>query len=139
MASLEASVLAMQLGHQRVHVQDISACTIKTLAGAGIANFNKLLGCKEKHAPLKRNATNVNGGQQPSSAVNWPAASPVNHLCGWWFHHHGFGYNRRVTTDKKCHPRVAFFIRRGTQKISESAQLVLRSGKQASRIEAILK
>ncbi|MDO8262417.1 MAG: enoyl-ACP reductase FabI [Gallionella sp.] len=58
-ASLEASVryLAMQLGHQGIRVNGISAGPIKTLAAAGIADFGKLLSYNEKHAPLKRNVT----------------------------------------------------------------------------------
>jgi enoyl-[acyl-carrier protein] reductase I len=58
-ASLEASVryLAMQLGRKGIRVNGISAGPIKTLAAAGIADFSKLLGYNEKHAPLKRNVT----------------------------------------------------------------------------------
>lgn len=58
-ASLEASVryLAMQLGRQGIRVNGISAGPIKTLAAAGIADFNKLLSYNEKNAPLKRNVT----------------------------------------------------------------------------------
>jgi len=58
-ASLEASVryLAMQLGHQGIRVNGISAGPIKTLAASGIGDFGKLLSYNEKHAPLKRNVT----------------------------------------------------------------------------------
>ncbi len=58
-ASLEASVryLAMSLGSQGIRVNGLSAGPIKTLAAAGIGDFNKLLGYNEKHAPLKRNIT----------------------------------------------------------------------------------
>ena len=58
-ASLEASVryLAMQLGREGIRANGISAGPIKTLAAAGIADFNKLLNHNEKHAPLKRNVT----------------------------------------------------------------------------------
>lgn len=58
-ASLEASVryLAMQLGAKGIRVNAISAGPIRTLAAAGIADFNKLLGFNEQHAPLKRNVT----------------------------------------------------------------------------------
>lgn len=58
-ASLEASVryLAMQLGRKGIRVNGISAGPIKTLAASGIADFSKLLGYNEKHAPLKRNVT----------------------------------------------------------------------------------
>jgi enoyl-[acyl-carrier protein] reductase I len=58
-ASLEASVryLAMQLGRKGIRVNGISAGPIKTLAAAGIADFNKLLAYNAKHAPMKRNVT----------------------------------------------------------------------------------
>lgn len=58
-ASLEASVryLAMNLGNCGIRVNGISAGPIRTLAAAGIADFHKLLGYNEKHAPLKRNVT----------------------------------------------------------------------------------
>ncbi len=59
-ASLEASVryLAMDLGRRgAIRVNGISAGPIKTLAAAGIGDFNKLLAYNEKNAPLKRNVT----------------------------------------------------------------------------------
>ena len=58
-ASLEASVryLAMNLGTRNIRVNGVSAGPIKTLAAAGIADFNKLLGYNAKHAPLRRNVT----------------------------------------------------------------------------------
>ncbi|MBI4939054.1 MAG: enoyl-ACP reductase FabI [Nitrosomonadales bacterium] len=58
-ASLEASVryLAMNLGNRGIRVNGISAGPIRTLAAAGIADFHRLLGYNEKHAPLKRNVT----------------------------------------------------------------------------------
>ena len=58
-ASLEASVryLAMNLGNRGIRVNGISAGPIKTLAAAGIGDFNKLLNHNERHAPLKRNVT----------------------------------------------------------------------------------
>ncbi len=58
-ASLEASVryLAMNLGNRSIRVNGISAGPIKTLAAAGIGDFNKLLSYNEKHAPLRRNVT----------------------------------------------------------------------------------
>ncbi len=59
-ASLEASVryLAMDLGRRGGHrVNAVSAGPIKTLAAAGIGDFNKLLSYNEKNAPLKRNVT----------------------------------------------------------------------------------
>jgi enoyl-[acyl-carrier protein] reductase I len=58
-ASLEASVryLAMELGCKGIRANGISAGPIKTLAAAGIGDFNKLLAYNAKHAPLKRNIT----------------------------------------------------------------------------------
>ena len=55
-ASLEASVryLALNLGPEGTRVNAISAGPIKTLAAAGIANFRKMLGHVEAHAPLRR-------------------------------------------------------------------------------------
>lgn len=58
-ASLEASVryLAMELGKKGIRANGISAGPIRTLAAAGIGDFNKLLAYNAKHAPLKRNIT----------------------------------------------------------------------------------
>jgi enoyl-[acyl-carrier protein] reductase I len=58
-ASLEAGIryLAMNLGRQGIRVNGISAGPIKTLAAAGIGDFNKLLNYNAKNAPLKRNVT----------------------------------------------------------------------------------
>lgn len=58
-ASLEAAVryMAASLGPKGIRVNGVSAGPIKTLAAAGIANFGKLLGYNEKHAPLRRNVT----------------------------------------------------------------------------------
>jgi enoyl-[acyl-carrier protein] reductase I len=58
-ASLEASVryLAMNLGRQGIRVNGISAGPIRTLAAAGIGDFNKLLDFHEASAPLRRNVT----------------------------------------------------------------------------------
>ncbi len=58
-ASLESGVryLAMNLGQRGIRVNGVSAGPIKTLAAAGIADFNKLLGYNAKHAPLRRNVT----------------------------------------------------------------------------------
>jgi enoyl-[acyl-carrier protein] reductase I len=58
-ASLEASVyyLAANLGPKGIRVNGLSAGPIKTLAAAGIADFNKLLAWGEKHSPLRRNVT----------------------------------------------------------------------------------
>jgi len=58
-ASLETSVyyLASALGPRGIRVNGLSAGPIKTLAAAGIADFNKLLSWGEKHSPLRRNVT----------------------------------------------------------------------------------
>ena len=58
-ASLEACVryLAFSLGPMGIRVNGISAGPIKTLAAAGVGDFNKLLGFVEKNSPLRRNVT----------------------------------------------------------------------------------
>lgn len=58
-ASLEATVryLALNLGPEGTRVNAISAGPIKTLAAAGIANFRKMLGHMESHAPMRRSVT----------------------------------------------------------------------------------
>ncbi len=58
-ASLEACVryLAFSLGPVGIRVNGISAGPIKTLAAAGIGDFNKLLSHVAKNSPLRRNVT----------------------------------------------------------------------------------
>jgi enoyl-[acyl-carrier protein] reductase I len=58
-ASLEASVryLASNLGPLGLRVNGISAGPIKTLAAAGIKDFNAILRFVEANAPLRRNVT----------------------------------------------------------------------------------
>ena len=58
-ASLEACVryLAFSVGPMGIRVNGISAGPIKTLAAAGVGDFNKLLGHVEKNSPLRRNVT----------------------------------------------------------------------------------
>ena len=58
-ASLEASVryLASNLGPLGLRVNGISAGPIKTLAAAGIKDFNSILRFVEANAPLRRNVT----------------------------------------------------------------------------------
>jgi len=58
-ASLEANVryMAQSLGPDGIRVNAISAGPIKTLAAAGISNFRKMLDLKERTAPLRRNVT----------------------------------------------------------------------------------
>ena len=58
-ASLEACIryLAFSVGPMGIRVNGISAGPIKTLAAAGVGDFNKLLGHVEKNSPLRRNVT----------------------------------------------------------------------------------
>ena len=58
-ASLEACVryLAFSLGPQGVRVNGISAGPIKTLAAAGVGDFNRLLNHVAENSPLRRNVT----------------------------------------------------------------------------------
>ena len=58
-ASLEACIryLAFSLGPMGIRVNGISAGPIKTLAAAGVGDFNKLLNHVEKNSPLRRNVT----------------------------------------------------------------------------------
>ena len=58
-ASLEASVryLCSALGPKGIRVNGISAGPIKTLAAAGIGDFNKIFSFVATHAPLRRNVT----------------------------------------------------------------------------------
>jgi enoyl-[acyl-carrier protein] reductase I len=58
-ASLEACVryLAHSLGPRGIRVNAISAGPIRTLAAAGVADFNKLLGFVERNSALRRNVT----------------------------------------------------------------------------------
>ena len=58
-ASLEANVryMAAALGPDGIRVNAISAGPIRTLAGAGIANFRDFLDYAERTAPLRRNVS----------------------------------------------------------------------------------
>lgn len=58
-ASLEAAVryMAAHVGTKGVRVNGISAGPIKTLAAAGIGNFNRIFRFVEDNAPLRRNVT----------------------------------------------------------------------------------
>lgn len=58
-ASLEANVryMSQSLGPKGIRVNAVSAGPIKTLAASGIADFDKMQGFNEKHAPLRRNVT----------------------------------------------------------------------------------
>ncbi len=63
-ASLEACVryLAASLGPHAIRVNAISAGPIKTLAAAGIGNFNKIFRFVENNAPLRRGVTTEDVG-----------------------------------------------------------------------------
>ena len=58
-ASLEAAVryLASGLGPSGIRVNGVSAGPIRTLAASGVADFQKLLNCVARNAPLRRNVT----------------------------------------------------------------------------------
>lgn len=58
-AALEASVryLAVDLGHNNIRVNAVSAGPIKTLAASGIGDFRYILKWNELNAPLKRTVT----------------------------------------------------------------------------------
>ncbi|MBU6468775.1 MAG: SDR family oxidoreductase [Betaproteobacteria bacterium] len=58
-ASLEANVryMAQSLGPHGIRVNAISAGPIKTLAAAGIGDFNKILNYVEANSPMRRNVT----------------------------------------------------------------------------------
>ena len=58
-ASLEAATryMAKSLGPKGIRVNTISAGPVKTLAAAGIGNFQKIFKFVEEHAPLRRNVT----------------------------------------------------------------------------------
>ena len=63
-ASLEANVrfLAADLGPQGIRVNGISAGPIKTLSGAGVGGFRRMLSHVAKVAPLRRNVTTEDVG-----------------------------------------------------------------------------
>jgi enoyl-[acyl-carrier protein] reductase I len=65
-AALEASVryLAVDLGSKAIRVNAISAGPIKTLAASGIGDFRYILRWNEINAPLRRNVTQVEVGNQ---------------------------------------------------------------------------
>jgi enoyl-[acyl-carrier protein] reductase I len=71
-ASLEACIryLAFSLGPAGIRVNGISAGPIKTLAAAGVGDFNKLLGFAEKNCALKRNVTTEEVGNTAAFLVS---------------------------------------------------------------------
>ena len=58
-SALETSVkyLAVDLGHDNIRVNAISAGPIKTLAASGIGDFRYIMKWNELNSPLKRNTT----------------------------------------------------------------------------------
>ncbi len=58
-AALETSVryLAVDLGHENIRINAISAGPIQTLAARGIGDFNYILKWNELNSPLRRNVT----------------------------------------------------------------------------------
>jgi enoyl-[acyl-carrier protein] reductase I len=65
-AALEASVryLAADLGAKKIRVNAISAGPIKTLAASGIGDFRYILRWNEINAPLRKNVSQVEVGNQ---------------------------------------------------------------------------
>lgn len=77
-AALEAAVrfAAVDMGHQNVRVNAISAGPIKTLAASGIGDFRKILHWNELNAPLRRNVTQEEVGNMAMSLLS-PLGSAV--------------------------------------------------------------
>ena len=88
-AALEASVryMASDLGVAGIRVNGISAGPIKTLAAAGIGDFNYLLRWNELNSPLRRNVTigEVGGaGLYLLSSLSSGVTGEVHHVdCGY--------------------------------------------------------
>ncbi|HSQ97612.1 MAG TPA: enoyl-ACP reductase [Rickettsiales bacterium] len=64
-AALEASVryLAVDLGRDNIRVNAISSGPVKTMAAAGIGDFNYMLKYNELNCPLKKNVTTEENGR----------------------------------------------------------------------------
>src|SRR3546814_3379676 len=69
-ASLESTVryLALNLGPEGTRVNAISAGPIKTLAASAVGNFRQMLSTFEAAAPLRRNVTIEDVGNEIRSA-----------------------------------------------------------------------
>ncbi len=67
-ATLEAEVkyLAADLGEKKIRVNAISSGPIKTMAAAGIGNFNYMLKYSELNTPIRRNVTLEDNGNLAS-------------------------------------------------------------------------
>ena len=90
-ASLEAGVryLASELGPRGVRVNGISAGPIKTLAASGIKGFGKILAVVEQHAPLRRNVTIDDVGNDAAFLFSDLAAgvtAEITHVDGGFSH-----------------------------------------------------
>lgn len=77
-ASLEACIryLAFSLGSSGIRVNGISAGPIKTLAAAGVGDFNKLLAFVEKNSALRRNI-NIEEVGNTAAFLSSPLASGI--------------------------------------------------------------
>ncbi|MEQ4619433.1 MAG: enoyl-ACP reductase FabI [Corticimicrobacter sp.] len=89
-ASLEASVryLAAALGPQGIRANGISAGPIKTLAAAGIKDFNLIFKFVETYAPLRRNVTIEDVGNTAAFLLSDLAAGitgEITHVDGGFF------------------------------------------------------
>jgi enoyl-[acyl-carrier protein] reductase I len=81
-ASLEANVrfLAADLGPQGIRVNGISAGPIKTLSGAGVGGFRKMLNHVAKVAPLRRNVTTEDVGNAATFLCSEMAAGVTGEI-----------------------------------------------------------
>ncbi len=81
-ASLEANVrfLAADLGPQGIRVNGISAGPIKTLSGAGVGGFRKMLNYVAKVAPLRRNVSTEDVGNAATFLCSEMAAGVTGEI-----------------------------------------------------------
>ena len=81
-ASLEANVrfLAADLGPQGIRVNGISAGPIKTLSGAGVGGFRRMLNYVAKVAPLRRNVTTEDVGNAATFLCSEMAAGVTGEI-----------------------------------------------------------
>ena len=81
-ASLEANVrfLAADLGPQGIRVNGISAGPIKTLSGAGVGGFRRMLNHVAKVAPLRRNVTTEDVGNAATFLCSEMAAGVTGEI-----------------------------------------------------------
>jgi enoyl-[acyl-carrier protein] reductase I len=81
-AALEASVryLAVDLGGKGIRVNAISAGPIKTLSGAGVGGFRKMLNYVAKVAPLRRNVSTEDVGNAATFLCSEMAAGVTGEI-----------------------------------------------------------